>query len=114
MRSNLRKCKNLINLHIDSKSDPSYFGYPIILTENINREEFQIFLNNAKIDTRNLFAGNLTKQPYFEKLKYKVSSSLDNTDYIMKNVFWLGVHPSLTIDNIDYISKKIIEFLGEK
>ena len=67
---------------------------------------------SKKIGTRLLFAGNLTRQPYFEGLNYKVSGELKNTDIVMNNTLWLGVYPGLTNKMLDYIILNISEFCG--
>ena len=58
-----------------------------------------------------LFAGNITKQPYFNKIKYKISGELNNTDYVMKNTFWVGLHPQINHEKIKFIYSKIKEYL---
>ena len=68
-------------------------------------------MNDQKIGTRLLFAGNVIKQPYFKNLNYRVSSELKNTDKVMNDSFWLGVYPGLTNEMLDYILNKIEIFL---
>ena len=116
LKDNLSSCNKIRFLKVSEKSEPSFFGFPIFVDDDVDREEMQRFLNDNKIGTRNVFAGNVIRQPYFnkERFNYVVPSSLENTDKIMKNVFWVGVHPSLSFENIDYISSKIKEFIGEK
>ena len=67
------------------------------------------YLEEYKIQTRMLFAGNLTKQPAFEDVEYRQVSDLINTDKIMYDTFLVGVYPGLTDEMIDYMSEKIIE-----
>ncbi len=95
-------------------SDPSWFGFPITLREEagVERVELLKYLDHNKIGTRLLFAGNLTRQPYFENQKYRVSGGLTNTDRIMNQAFWLGVYPGLNKDHLDYIGEKVEEFFG--
>ena len=93
-------------------ADPSWFGF--LLTVNTNkfkRGDLVKFLNDQKIGTRLLFAGNVIKQPYFKNLNYRVSSELKNTDKVMNDSFWLGVYPGLTNEMLDYILNKIEIFL---
>lgn len=96
-----------------ANSHPSWFGFPLTLREHsgIDRVELLQHLNNKKIGSRLIFAGNLTRQPYFENLNYRVSGELINTDKIMHNGFWLGVCPILTKEMMDYIVYEIHEFL---
>ena len=69
------------------------------------------FLEDKKIGTRLLFAGNITKQPAYKDLEYKVIGDLKNTDLIMNNSFWLGVWPGLSKDNLRYMFDSVKEFL---
>ncbi|QYJ88784.1 lipopolysaccharide biosynthesis protein RfbH [Shewanella halotolerans] len=90
-------------------SDPSWFGLPITLKGALSgrRQEFVSALEAARIGTRLLFAGNLTKQPYFESVNYRVAGSLQYTDQVMNNTFWLGVHPGLTASMLEYVVETI-------
>lgn len=87
------------------KSEPSWFGFPITLKDNISfeRKDLILFLNKNNIDTRNLFAGNLTKQPYMQGRNYRIVGDLTNTDIIMHRTFWVGVFPGLHDEHIDFI-----------
>ena len=93
-------------------SEPSWFGFPITLKEGINRVEFTQYLDNHKIGTRLLFAGNLTKQPYFEDIEYRIVGDLINTDITMNQTLWLGVYPGLGGSQLDYIVKTMTDFFG--
>lgn len=96
------------------KSDPSWFGFPITVrqTSKFSRDEivFHLVVNN--IDSRPLFAGNITKQPYFKNQKYKISGNLINTDTIMTQSFWIGVYPGITEEMLEYIVSKIENFVN--
>jgi len=94
------------------RSDPSWFGFLITVKENQNftRTELVQFLNNNKIHTRNLFAGNLLRQPAFKNIERRVVGVLKNTDFIMKNTFFIGVYPVLGKAEIDYVADKFHEF----
>ena len=94
-------------------SDPSWFGFPISVKENspLTRNEIVQSLYLKNIGTRLLFGGNLTKQPCNKNSFYRISGTLINTDNIMNNVFWIGVHPSLSSEKIDYILKEIRSIL---
>ena len=86
-----------------TNSQPSWFGYPITIkgTKNCRIELIQ-YLDQHKIGTRLLFAGNLTKQPYFKDQNYKVVGELENTDKIMNQTFWVGIYPGISEEMMDY------------
>jgi len=87
-------------------SDPSWFGFPIGVKKDapFTRDQLTAALEAQKIGTRLLFAGNLTRQPAYEGWEYRVSGELTNTDYVMNNVFWIGVFPGLTEPMLDFIA----------
>ncbi|MDH4248158.1 MAG: lipopolysaccharide biosynthesis protein RfbH [Deltaproteobacteria bacterium] len=93
--------------------EPSWFGFPITVAPKagFTRRELIAALEGARIQTRLLFAGNLTRQPYFAQAVYRVHGGLVNTDRIMNNTFWLGVYPGLTGEMIDYVLKVIHAFV---
>jgi len=94
--------------------DPSWFGFPMTLRPRATktREQLTAFLDRHKIGTRLLFAGNLTRQPYFRGRPHRVSGTLQNTDVVMERTFWIGVYPGLTETMLDFAADRIIEFLG--
>jgi len=69
-------------------------------------------LDEKKIGTRLLFAGNLTRQPYMQGRSFRVSGDLNNTDIIMKNTFWIGVQPALSNEMLIYVTDTVKELLG--
>jgi CDP-6-deoxy-D-xylo-4-hexulose-3-dehydrase len=71
-----------------------------------------MYLDSCKIGTRLLFAGNVTKQPYFKDLQYRVVGELTNTNIIMNDTFWLGVYPAITKEMMLYIAKQLDTFLN--
>ena len=97
----------------NEKSSPSWFGFPIIINSNasFSRYDLVTYLNQNKIGTRLLFAGNVTKQPYMQSENFRVFKNLKDTDFIMNNMFWIGVHPKLNKLMMDYMAEKIIEFI---
>lgn len=97
-------------------ADPSWFGFPLTIRQNSSSQRLELvrFLDERKIGTRQLFAGNLTRQPYMKNVKYKISGALENTDKAMNDTFWVGVHPSLTEEMIDYTAESIRNFLDHK
>lgn len=96
-------------------SNPSWFGFPMTLLPHVNqtREQLTAFLDRHKIGTRLLFAGNLTRQPYFRDRPHRVSGTLETTDQVMARTFWIGVYPGLNAEMLDYSADKIIEFFGK-
>tara|TARA_R110001606_G_scaffold178752_1_gene325426 strand:+ start:9197 stop:10513 length:1317 start_codon:yes stop_codon:yes gene_type:complete len=95
-------------------STPSWFGFPITLKENagVNRVDLTKYLDQCKIGTRLLFAGNLIRQPYFEGVDYRVVGELTNTDITMNQTLWLGIYPGLGEEHLNYIAEKLEEFFG--
>jgi CDP-6-deoxy-D-xylo-4-hexulose-3-dehydrase len=95
-------------------SDPSWFGYPITIRESaaVNRVDLLEYLDQSKIGTRLLFAGNLLKQPYMRGKNYRVIGDLKNTNLIMNNTFWIGLYPGLNEEMLDYVVERIELFFG--
>lgn len=85
--------------------EASWFGFNISVKENskVTKQELVEFLESNKIATRQLFAGNLLKQPLYRSSEYRVIGDLKNTDYIMNNTFWVGIWPGLDTQHLDYI-----------
>jgi CDP-6-deoxy-D-xylo-4-hexulose-3-dehydrase len=111
LKNGLSNLDEKIILPVSTKnSDPSWFGFPITVREQNTREKFINFLNEKKIGTRLIFAGNLVKQPYMKNLKFKVSGDLKNTDTIMNDSLWIGVYPGLNENMINYMLESIHEF----
>jgi CDP-6-deoxy-D-xylo-4-hexulose-3-dehydrase len=86
-------------------SEPSWFGFPIAVRPDapFNRNQAIAFLESRNIATRLLFGGNLLRQPAYQGIKHRVVGSLDNTDFIMNQVFWIGVFPGITPEMITYV-----------
>jgi CDP-6-deoxy-D-xylo-4-hexulose-3-dehydrase len=115
LKNRLSSCSDFLQLPIATEnSDPSWFGFPITLKEDcpVTRNELISYLDQNKIGTRLLFAGNLTKQPYMKNCHFKISGDLINTDHIMNNTFWIGVQPSLTNEMLEFVVNKIETYLG--
>ena len=78
----------------------------------VNRLDLLTYLDQNKVGTRLLFAGNLTRQPYMQNAHYRISGDLTNTNIVMENTFWIGVQPSLTNEMLEFSAKKIESYLG--
>jgi CDP-4-dehydro-6-deoxyglucose reductase, E1 len=92
-------------------SDPSWFGFPLLLRETapFSRNTLIDFLNAKKIGTRQLFGGNLVRQPAYAGLNYRVVGDLGASDRVMNQAFWIGVYPGLTSAMLDYVVESINE-----
>lgn len=115
LKERLKDCEEFVNLpEATEHSDPSWFGFPITLKENspVTRLDLLTYLDENKVGTRLLFAGNLTRQPYMIGAKYRISGDLTNTDNVMNNTFWIGVQPSLTPAMLEFAARKIEMYLG--
>lgn len=97
-------------------SDPSWFGFLLTIRPEtgIDRNALVSFLEGRKIGTRLLFGGNLTKQPAYKDVRYRVHDGLKNTDVIMNHSFWLGVWPGLEREHLDYMVDRVGDFLRSK
>lgn len=95
-------------------ADPSWFGFPITLKETspVTRVDLIEYLDQQRVGTRLLFAGNLIRQPYMANRNYRIAADLRNTDIVMTNTFWIGVYPGLTEDMLDFAASRIEGFLG--
>jgi CDP-6-deoxy-D-xylo-4-hexulose-3-dehydrase len=115
LKNRLKSCEEFLQLpEATEDSDPSWFGFPITLKKEcpVSRLELTTYLDQNKIGTRLLFAGNLTRQPYMINAQYRVSGDLAHTDNVMNNTFWIGVQPALTEEMLDYVVTKIETYLG--
>lgn len=102
----------------EENSNPSWFGFLISVKEDSGKSRIELakFLEENKIQTRNLFAGNLIKHPAFDEMRkkqegYRVIGKLENTDFIMNNTLWIGVYPGMTDEMIDKMIEKIKEYI---
>ena len=115
LKTRLKSCEEFLILPTaTANSDPSWFGFPLTLRESapVNSLDFLTYLDQNKIGTRKLFAGNLIRQPYMIGRNYRVSGELINSDRIMNDTFWIGVQPALTDEMMDFSIQKIEAFLG--
>ena len=95
---------------VHPKADPSWFCFPITLKPHIDRRKFIAYLEEAKIETRLVFAGNVLKQPGFEDIPRRVHGDLTGTDTIMNQTLFIGVYPGLTSEMRDYVADRIALF----
>jgi CDP-4-dehydro-6-deoxyglucose reductase, E1 len=94
-------------------SNPSWFGFPITLRDNlsITRNQLLRHLDKKKIGFRLLFSGNVTKQPYMLEKNFRIVGNLKNTSTIMNNTFWIGLYPGLIREELDFVANQIKDFL---
>jgi CDP-6-deoxy-D-xylo-4-hexulose-3-dehydrase len=115
LRNRLNSCADYLVLpEATPNSEPSWFGFPLVLKESsgVRRVDLLKFLDEAKIGTRLLFAGNLVRQPYMIGQSFRISGELKNTDIVMQQTFWIGLYPGLTIEMLDYVCTQIETFFG--
>ena len=117
----LEGVEGLILPEPQANSNPSWFGFLISVKEDVGftRNQLSEYLESKKIQTRNLFAGNLLKHPAFDQMRetgegYRVVGNLTNTDFVLNNTFWIGVYPGMTAEMIDYMIATIKEFVSSQ
>ena len=95
------------------ESEPCWFGFMLVLRENCPFTRLQIvnYLQEFKIETRSLFAGNLLAHPAYNGIKHRVVGELKNSDLIMENGFWIGVYPGNSTEKLKYVISKFEEFI---
>jgi CDP-6-deoxy-D-xylo-4-hexulose-3-dehydrase len=93
-------------------SQPSWFGFPLAIRPEtgLERRALLRWLDERKIGTRLLFGGNLTRQPAYENVHYRVAGSLENSDFVMNQVFWVGVYPGLSKEMLQYVVDSLHEY----
>jgi len=115
LKERLKDCEEFLYLpEATEHSNPSWFGFTITMKENcpVSRLDLLTYLDQNKVGTRLLFAGNLTCQPYMVGVNYRVSGDLTNTDNVMNNTFWIGVQPALTQEMLEFAAQRIESYLG--
>jgi CDP-6-deoxy-D-xylo-4-hexulose-3-dehydrase len=100
---------------VHPKEDPCWFGFPLFVREGapFTRNDITIYLENNKIGTRNVFAGNLLKHPAYMNIKKRVVGKMTDADYVLNSAFWLGVFPGIDEQRLDYMKKTITSFLSQ-
>lgn len=97
---------------IEKNVDPSWFGFPILVKSNgdFTRDDIVNHLETNKVATRMLFGGNLIKQPAYQNIEFRCVDSLENTDLVMNNLFWVGIYPGITKEKMDYMINEFERF----
>ncbi|MDR3734409.1 MAG: lipopolysaccharide biosynthesis protein RfbH [Acidobacteriaceae bacterium] len=114
LKNALKPLEQYLELPVATEnSDPSWFGFPIGVKTDapFTRDQLTRALEAEKIGTRLLFAGNLAKQPAYEGWEFRTVGDLKNTDFVMNQVFWIGVYPGLTTEMLDFIVKTATDFV---
>jgi len=113
LHAGLSKVTGLILPRATENSEPSWFGFPITLAEGVGftRSELIQHLDERKIGTRLLFGGNLTRQPAYRNVDFRVVGNLANTDIVTERTFWIGVYPGLTEPMLQFVVDTISEFV---
>jgi CDP-4-dehydro-6-deoxyglucose reductase, E1 len=106
--------EHIIMPQVPAKADPSWFGFPITLKPHIDRRKFIHWLEEAKIETRLVFAGNVLKQPGFEHIPRRIHGELTGTDTIMNQTLFIGVYPGLTPEMLEFVADRIAKFFETK
>lgn len=115
LKERLASCSEFLELpQATENSDPSWFGFLVTVKpeSGVRRVDLLTYLDENKIGTRLLFAGNLVRQPYMAGRNFRVSGGLERTDVVMNQSFWLGVYPGLGVEQLEYVAGKIESFLG--
>lgn len=96
-------------------SEPSWFGFPITVKSEakVSRLSLMKYLEEKKVGSRLLFAGNIIKQPYFSEIEHRVSGGLENTNIIMNDTFWIGIFPGLKTQQLDYVAAVFLDYFHE-
>ena len=120
LREKLDVVKDVLILPEEAEDTmPSWFGFVIGIKDTCKRtrDEIVSHLEESGIQTRMLFAGNIIKHPCFDEIRntsaYRQIGTLDNTDFVMKNIFWIGVYPGMTKEMLEYMSERIITFIRD-
>ena len=117
--SGLRDLSELILFEAYEDSDPSWFGFLITLKDGVGftRNSIVEYLEKANIQTRNLFAGNITRHPCFDGLiegvDFRIAGELKNTDKIMNDSFWIGLYPGMSRDKLEYMIYIIRDYIDK-
>jgi CDP-6-deoxy-D-xylo-4-hexulose-3-dehydrase len=117
LRDGLKSVENVLILpQATPSSDPSWFGFPLAVRTDapFTRDQLVQHLESNKIATRLLFGGNLLRQPAYRDIEHRVVGDLKNADFVMNQVFWVGVFPGLSEPMIDFLARTIRDFCRRK
>jgi CDP-4-dehydro-6-deoxyglucose reductase, E1 len=115
LKEKLQSCTDFLHLpEATPGADPSWFGFACVLKaeSGVKRVDLLQYLEQNKIGSRLLFAGDLTRQPYMIGRNFRVSGTLTHTATVMNQTFWLGVYPGLDRERLDYVVEKVEQFFG--
>ena len=119
LREGLEGTEGLVLPESMKNSNPSWFGFLISVKPDagFTRNQLSEYLESRRIQTRNLFAGNLVKHPAFDEMRttgegFRIVGELRNTDFVMTNTFWIGVYPGMTEEMLQYMISTIKEFVA--
>jgi CDP-6-deoxy-D-xylo-4-hexulose-3-dehydrase len=111
----LKRFEEYLTLPVqDPKAQPAWFGFPVTVRKGVERAKLVRFLEDAKIETRMIFAGNILRQPGFQGIAHRVAGSLTRSDEIMNNTFFIGIYPGLTAEMRDYVVSQFEAFFKGK
>lgn len=99
---------------LDPRSNPSWFGFPITVKNGLSRHELVQWLENANIETREVFGGNILKQPGYKNIPCRIYGTLEETDRVMRDTFFIGVYPGLTDEMIKFVLYTFDQFFAKK
>jgi CDP-6-deoxy-D-xylo-4-hexulose-3-dehydrase len=97
----------------DPRAEPSWFGFPITVREGVSRQSLVRFLETGNIETRTVFGGNILRQPGYRDIEHRVVGTLDRSDRIMRDTFFIGVHPGLTDEMLAYVIQRFDAFFAD-
>ena len=115
LKQKLNTCEEFLILpEATANSDPAWFGFPLTLRPGagVDRVDLLRYLDQYRIGTRLLFAGNLTRQPYMSGRNFRIFGDLANTDTVMNHTFWIGVYPGLGREMLDFTVDRLETFFG--
>ncbi len=101
---------HLILPRFDQRANSSWFGFPITVKSGLSRNELVQWLENANIETRQVFGGNIMKQPGYQDIPLRIYGTLDETDRIMRDTFFIGVYPGISHEMIEFVLSRFEGF----
>ena len=99
---------------LDPRSNPSWFALPITVRKGLSRRALVQWLEKAKIETREMFGGNILKQPGYQNIRCRISGSLEQTDRVMRDTFFIGVYPGLSDEMIEFVLESFGQFFSQR